>query len=249
MLDKVAKATAAAPVGVLGATMWLVGAGVSGVGKISGSKHVASVGGSLCSAGASAVGTSQTLAQEAIGISDNEERNKVLQLFNKYSDGKSYLDSRDVQCMVQDMPELYFGLEGIIGTLAEIQETATKLLLKEYGQAGATINWDGFWDMWKKVLDSSQGRMDFYHSQIFTRFDTEGRGSLSMAQVSLLLDTLYFNKSSAFAGDSRIPDKSIIMASLVDECLDGDEEGRLTQRDLSPILRGEFCATSCPEDK
>ena len=215
LLDKVVKGAAAAPIGIAGAALWMVGNGVYGIGKVTGNEQITNAGEACTETGAGAITQSTTLVSDVVGLSDNNQRNQALAAFTTLDvQGGGYLEREEVIEFAKDHPELYFGLEGILGTESELLQKATDRLLSIYSDGRSQLDWERFHKMWTNVVADDQGTVNFYHELILVDFDKEGKGSLSPSQLHLLLDRMYFSESSPFAGDHRVPDRTSFIANI-----------------------------------
>ena len=247
-MDRIVKGATVAPVGVVGAAMWMIGSGVSFLGKSVGATSVADAGGSLSGVGTSAMSASKELLDEVVAPGYVSERNRAVAAFEKHANGAGYLDERALEGLASDMPELSIGLEGIVGTHADVLCKTAELILNRYAVERSTcLNWEEFFTFWKEVVTDHEGRLSFYHHIIFRHYDTDRTGSLTRDQTSLLLDELYYSPTSAFSGDHRIPQKDILLGSLCEDSTDEKGDVHVTLAVLGAVLRGDFCATAVPE--
>ena len=257
-MDRMLKGTTAAPVGAVGAALWVLGSGLSTLGNVTGMGSLKDTGDSMYEAGGSAMEVSRDMAEEAILNNHVRDRNKALAVFGEHSRGTGFLSETALKEMVAEMPELYIGLEGILGSLDTVHSETAALIRSDYAdpKGNGHLEWDGFYRFWREVIVGHEARMHFYHKVIFKHYDTDKKDALTEPQVSRLLGDLYYNEHSAFSGDYRLPPKELLMSSIREDLTfpeEGEEGGeeekgsRVGLAALAPILRGEFSCTALPE--
>ncbi|KAJ9464267.1 hypothetical protein DIPPA_07347 [Diplonema papillatum] len=196
----------------------------------------------MTTAGNSALSSSQSMLEDILGLSDAKSLNGALTMFSEHSQGGNRLTRDELSGLLDKMPELYFGLEGMLGTRRQVVALTADLVIMLYGQPEHDcIEWDGFHRMWREVYDNSTGRLTFFHRIIVHKYDADRQQALSARQVEALIDDLYYSTNSVFAGDKRVPERSMMMSALWKQLADGPDS-RVTAEDLKPILCGDFCA-------
>merc|ERR1712039_800688 len=99
-----------------------------------------------------------------------------------------------------------------------------KLTLKEFNS------------LHEAVISNPKGQLEFFHEVLFAAYDHTGDSLIDPNELDGFLE-LFYDKSSIFAGDKRLPPKEELKKRVLAE-LDKDSDGKLSMNELKPMLVG-----------
>merc|ERR1711972_567594 len=159
-------------------------------------------------------------------------------------DGNGRISAGELLQMVDAHPELWSMLNVNTG----LDESFCKAIAQEVAMKKCDANGDGglskreFLALYNSFLGSPRGQLAFFHNTLFAAFDANGDGSINSAELDHLLD-IFYEKSSIFAGDQRLPPKEILKERVQQE-LDTNKDGLLSFEEIRPLLTGSFALSS-----
>ena len=81
-----------------------------------------------------------------------------------------------------------------------------------------------------------KGEQEFFHRTVFRVFDQDGNGYLDYDEFDNFLD-IFYDASSMFAGDVRLPPKEILKEKIFAE-FDANGDGKLDFQEIRSIISG-----------